>query len=121
MNVWLELSIFLSSKLMKYGFNHCFSIVDAYECWSVKKNYEIFLPISLSFISGCLIKKPHYTRMPYVQKFATGGAQPDGSLAFNAYNKIFFFALFLCSNHGKKETKEPLASKNKPSYCETKW
>ena len=59
--------------------------------------------------------------MSYVQKFATGGAQPDGSLAFSAYNKIFFFALFLFSNHDKKETKEPLASKNKPSYCETKW
>ena len=112
MNVWLKFSIFLSSKLIKYRFNHCFCIVDADKCWSAKKNYEIFLPISLSFISGCLIEKCIILGC-LRSIIPTGGAQPDGSLAFNAYNKFSSLHFFLFLNHGKKETKEQLASKNK--------
>ena len=108
----------LTIKLTQYGFNHCFAIVDEGKFWSILGFPKMFCSISFSFINGCVIKKALCSD-GLCSKIVIGGDPTGGSLVVSAYNKIIFSS-FSFLNHGKGETNEPVASKNKASYCETK-
>ena len=78
-----------------------------------------FYSISFSFINDCVIENALCSDV-ICSRIAIGGDPPDGSLAVSAFNKILFFLSSSFLNHGKGETNDPVASKNKASYCETK-
>ena len=80
---------------------------------------KIFCSISFNFINGCLIENALCSDV-ICSRIAIDGDPPYGSLAVNAHNKILFFSPFSFLSHCKGETNEPLASKSKASYCETK-
>ena len=106
-------------KLMKCGFNQCLVIVDGDKFWSTIRFSENFCSISFSFINGSLIENSLCSDVK-CSRIALGVDPSDGSLAVSAYNKIPFVSPFSFLNHGNGETNEPLASKNKGSFCETK-
>ena len=106
-------------KRLKYGFNHCFTIVDDGKFWSTLGFRKTFCSISFSFINDCLIENALCLDIIY-SRIATVRDPPDGSLAVSAYKKNILFLSFSFLNHGKGETNEPVASKNIASYCETK-
>ena len=80
---------------------------------------KIFCSICFSFINSCVIENILCSDV-ICSRITMSGDPPDGSLAVGAYKKILFFSTFLFSSHGKGETNEPLASKSKAPYCETK-
>ena len=107
----------ITRKIMKYGFNHCFAIVDDGKFWSTVRFSKNFCTISFSLINDCVIENALCSDV-MCSGIAIGGDPPDGILSVCAFNKIIFFSSFSFLNHGNGETNEPVASKNETSYCE---
>ena len=80
---------------------------------------KIFCSISFSFMNNCDKESALCSDVIYSRN-AIGGDPPDRSLSVSAFSKILFFLSSSFLNHGKGETNDPFASKNKASYCETK-